>query len=34
MMGMTTQAMQLVQGVVFLVFVAIFADRESLKVIK
>ena len=30
----TTQAMQLVQGVVFLVFVAIFADRESLKVIK
>ncbi len=34
MMGLTTQAMQLVQGVVFLVFVAIFADRESLKVIK
>ncbi|MCR5161751.1 MAG: ABC transporter permease [Lachnospiraceae bacterium] len=34
MMGMTTQAMQLVQGVVFLVFVAIFADRASLKVIK
>ena len=27
-------AMQLIQGVVFLVFVAIFADRESLKVIK
>ena len=34
MMGLTTQAMQLIQGVVFLVFVAIFADRESLKVIK
>ena len=34
MMGMTTQAMQLVQGVVFLIFVAVFADRESLKVIK
>ncbi len=34
MMGLTTQAMQLVQGIVFLVFVAIFADRESLKVIK
>lgn len=34
MMGMTTQAMQLIQGVVFLVFVAIFADRQSIKVIK
>ena len=34
MMGMTTQAMQLVQGVVFLVFVAVFADRQSLQVIK
>ena len=34
MMGLTTQAMQLVQGVVFLVFVAIFADRQSLSVIK
>ena len=34
MMGLTTQAMQLVQGVVFLIFVAIFADRQSLKVIK
>ena len=34
MMGLTTQAMQLVQGVVFLIFVAIFADRESLSVIK
>ena len=33
MMGLTTQAMQLVQGVVFLIFVAIFADRESLSVI-
>ena len=34
MMGLTTQAMQLVQGIVFLIFVAIFADRESLTVIK
>ena len=34
MMGLTTQAMQLVQGVVFLIFVAVFADRESLSVIK
>ena len=34
MLGLTTQAMQLIQGVVFLVFVAVFADRESLRVIK
>lgn len=34
MMGYTTQMMQLIQGVVFLVFVAIFADRQSLQVIK
>lgn len=34
MMGLTTQAMQLIQDVVFLIFVAIFADRESLSVIK
>ena len=34
MMGMTVQIQQLIQGVVFLVFVAIFADRQSLKVIK
>ncbi|MBR2540441.1 MAG: ABC transporter permease [Mogibacterium sp.] len=34
MMGLTTQTMQLVQGVIFLIFVAIFADRESLSVIK
>ncbi len=34
MMGLTPQAMQLIQGVVFLVFVAVFADRESLQVIK
>jgi ribose transport system permease protein len=34
MMGMTAQTQQLIQGVVFLVFVAIFADRQSLKVIK
>ena len=34
MLGLTTQTMQLIQGVVFLVFVAVFADRESLRVIK
>ncbi len=34
MLGMTTQTMQLVQGVVFLIFVWIFADRQSLQVIK
>ena len=33
-MGFTTQLMQLIQGVVFLVFVAVFADRQSLQVIK
>ena len=34
MVGLSTQAQQLVQGVVFLVFVAVFAARESLRVIK
>lgn len=34
MMGFSTQMMQLIQGVVFLVFVAVFADRESIQVIK
>ena len=34
MMGFTTQMMQLIQGVVFLIFVAVFADRQSLQVIK
>ena len=34
MMGLTTQTMQLIQGVVFLVFVAVFADRQSLQIIK
>ncbi|MCF0228838.1 MAG: ABC transporter permease [Parasporobacterium sp.] len=34
MLGMTTQTTQLIQGVIFLIFVAIFADRKSLKVIK
>ncbi len=34
MLGLTTQAMQLVQGVIFLIFVAVFADRKSLQVIK
>lgn len=34
MMGFSTQMMQLIQGVVFLLFVAIFADRKSINVIK
>lgn len=34
MMGLDTQTMQLVQGVVFLIFVAVFADRQSIQVIK
>ena len=34
MMGFTTQMMQLIQGIVFLIFVAVFADRQSLQVIK
>lgn len=34
MMGFSTQMMQLIQGIIFLVFVAVFADRQSLKVIK
>ena len=34
MMGLSTQTMPLIQGVIFLIFVAVFADRQSLKVIK
>ncbi len=34
MMGITTQTMQMIQGVIFLLFVFIFADRQSLSVIK
>ena len=34
MMGFYTQMMQLIQGVVFLIFVAVFADRKSIQVIK
>lgn len=34
MLGFSTQMMQLIQGVVFLAFVALFADRSSLQVIK
>ncbi|MBR5337046.1 MAG: ABC transporter permease [Lachnospiraceae bacterium] len=34
MMGLSTQTMQLIQGIIFLIFVAIFADRQSLSVIK
>ena len=34
MIGFTTQMMQLIQGIVFLLFVAIFADRKAIHVIK
>ena len=34
MLGMTTETTQLIQGIIFLIFVAVFADRQSLKVIK
>ena len=34
MLGMTTETTQLIQGVIFLIFVTVFADRQSLKVIK
>lgn len=34
MMGFDTQTMQLIEGVIFLIFVAVFADRQSLHVIK
>ncbi|MBQ9274184.1 MAG: ABC transporter permease [Succinivibrio sp.] len=34
MIGFTTQMMQLIEGVVFLLFVAIFADRQAIHVIK
>ena len=34
MMGFSTQMMQLIQGMVLLIFVAVFADRESIQVIK
>ncbi|MBO6108161.1 MAG: ABC transporter permease [Eubacterium sp.] len=34
MMGMEIQTRQLIKGVIFLAFVALFADRKSLKVIK
>ncbi len=34
MLGLTTETQQLIQGVVFLIFVALFADSKSLQVIK
>ena len=34
MIGFSTQLMQLIEGGIFLLFVALFADRESLTVIK
>lgn len=34
MMGISTQMLQLIEGIIFLVFVAVFADRKSLQVIK
>lgn len=34
MMGMTTETLQLIEGVVFLIVVALFSDRKSIQVIK
>jgi ribose transport system permease protein len=34
MMGLATEMQQLIEGVVFLIVVALFSDRKSLKVIK
>lgn len=34
MLGMSTQTMQMIESVIFLVFVLIFADRQSISVIK
>ena len=34
MMGFTTQTKQLIEGIIFLIFVSIFADRQSLHIIK
>ena len=34
MVGLQPQTMQLLQGIIFLIFVAVFADRKSLKIIK
>jgi len=34
MMGFTTQMQQLIEGIVFLIVVAIFSDRKSIQVIK
>ncbi|MCR5084122.1 MAG: ABC transporter permease [Succinivibrionaceae bacterium] len=34
MIGLSTQMLQLIEGVVFLIFVAIFADRKAIHVIK
>lgn len=34
MLGMSTQTMQMIESVIFLVFVLIFADRQSIQVIK
>lgn len=34
MMGMQPQTMQMIQGVIFIIFVFIFADRQSISVIK
>lgn len=34
MIGLSPQTLQLIEGVIFLIFVAVFADRKALKVIK
>ena len=34
MIGLSPQTLQLIEGIIFLIFVAVFADRKALKVIK
>ena len=34
MIGLTTETQQLIEGIVFLIVVALFSDRKSIKVIK
>ncbi len=34
MIGLTTQTQQLIEGIIFVIVVALFSDRKSLQVIK
>ena len=34
MIGLTTQTQQLIEGIVFVIVVALFSDRKSIQVIK